>query len=129
MYPNEFRRVRVRTQAGGSAGGSYKLEYGRYIEDDEIVIVDNVRNNEYKEARAFVQAGPRRTIPWAPGEVRAAIVTCGGLCPGLNNVIQGIFNTLHYNYQVDVIYGIRGGKGFTESCCMSCLTPTSRTQE
>merc|ERR1712232_23672 len=43
------------------------------------------------------------------GEVRAAIVCCGGLCPGLNNIIHHIVSTLSSQYGVKTIYGIRGG--------------------
>jgi 6-phosphofructokinase 1 len=69
-----------------------------------------------RTALAFLQAGPRQHIPWADGEVRAAIVTCGGLCPGLNNVVQELFYSLHYNYGVDTVYGIRSGyRGFWQS--------------
>jgi hypothetical protein len=40
-------------------------------------------------------------IVWAPGEVKAAIVTCGGLCPGLNSVICELVKMLYFNYGVD----------------------------
>lgn len=36
------------------------------------------------------RAGPRKNIYYEPGEVKAAIVTCGGLCPGLNDVIRQV---------------------------------------
>jgi len=41
--------------------------------------------------------------------VRAAIVTCGGLCPGLNNVIRELVHSLFYLYHVEAVVGIRGG--------------------
>lgn len=64
-------------------------------------------------AKKYLRAGPRKFIYFKPEEVRACIVTCGGLCPGLNVVIREIFNTLYYNYKVKVIYGIKFGyKGF-----------------
>lgn len=45
--------------------------------------------------------------------VKPAIVTCGGLCPGLNTVIRELVMCLHYNYGVDTIYGVEGGyRGF-----------------
>jgi hypothetical protein len=40
---------------------------------------------------------------------QAAIVTCGGICPGLNNVIRELVFTLHYSYGVEAVYGIQGG--------------------
>jgi 6-phosphofructokinase 1 len=48
-----------------------------------------------------------------PSKVKAAIVTCGGLCPGLNVVIREIVMSLHFNYESPEIYGIQWGyKGF-----------------
>lgn len=61
----------------------------------------------------FIKAGPSEFIFFNPKKVRAAIVTCGGLCPGLNVVIREIVMTLHFNYEVPEIWGIHWGyKGF-----------------
>ena len=58
-------------------------------------------------------AGPRQKIYFDGGMVRAAIVTCGGLCPGINNVIRTLVMELHYRYCVRSILGIRYGfRGF-----------------
>jgi 6-phosphofructokinase 1 len=57
----------------------------------------------------FEKSGPRREIFFDPGKTRAAIVTCGGLCPGINNVIRSIVLELFYNYGVRNILGIRYG--------------------
>ncbi|MBL7219300.1 MAG: ATP-dependent 6-phosphofructokinase [Phycisphaerae bacterium] len=57
----------------------------------------------------FEKAGPRRNIYFDPTETSAAIVTCGGLCPGLNNVIRSLVLELHYHYGVKNILGIRFG--------------------
>ena len=57
----------------------------------------------------FEKAGPRERIFFNPEETRAAIVTCGGLCPGLNNVIRSAFLELHHNYGVKEVLGIRYG--------------------
>ncbi|MEQ9406700.1 MAG: ATP-dependent 6-phosphofructokinase [Fuerstiella sp.] len=54
-------------------------------------------------------AGPREAIFFDPPQSTAAIVTCGGLSPGLNNVIRSVFGSLHYNYGVPVVLGIRNG--------------------
>ena len=40
---------------------------------------------------------------FAPEEVHAAIVTCGGLCPGINDVIRSIVGTLEEGYGVSKI--------------------------
>ncbi|MEA1996506.1 MAG: ATP-dependent 6-phosphofructokinase [Gemmatimonadota bacterium] len=62
---------------------------------------------------AFEKAGPREKLFFDPQNVYAAIVTCGGLCPGLNNVIQSIFLELHHRYGVGKVLGVRYGyQGF-----------------
>jgi len=61
-------------------------------------------------------AGPREHIVFDPKDTTAAIVTCGGLCPGLNDIIRGVVMTLTYSYGVRTILGIRYGfKGFIPS--------------
>ncbi len=57
----------------------------------------------------FEKAGPRQNLFFDPKTTRAAIVTCGGLCPGLNNVIRSVFLELHHNYGIREILGIRHG--------------------
>jgi 6-phosphofructokinase 1 len=58
-------------------------------------------------------AGPRQNIFFDPANTHAAIVTCGGLCPGLNDVIRAIVMCLWYRYGVRRISGIRYGyRGF-----------------
>lgn len=58
---------------------------------------------------AFELAGPRDRIFFDPKKTRAAIVTCGGLCPGLNNVIRGLVFELWFGYGVRRILGLRFG--------------------
>jgi len=57
----------------------------------------------------FVAAGPRRRIYHDPAQTRAGIVTCGGLCPGINDVIKALVNTLYFAYGVKEILGYRYG--------------------
>lgn len=59
----------------------------------------------------FERAGPRKRIYFDPAHTRAAIVTCGGLCPGLNNVLRSVFFELHHRYGVRDVLGIRYGYG------------------
>jgi 6-phosphofructokinase 1 len=67
------------------------------------------------DGKAFMRAGPRLHISFKPETVKVAIVTCGGLCPGLNVVIREIVMSLYYNYGVKTIYGIKWGySGFYE---------------
>jgi len=58
---------------------------------------------------AFELAGPRRRMFFDPKKLRAAVVTCGGLCPGLNDVIRGLVMALWHGYGVRHIYGVRHG--------------------
>lgn len=62
---------------------------------------------------AYLRAGPREQIYFEPGRVRAAIVTCGGLCPGMNTVIRELVVGLWEMYGVREIFGIKSGyRGF-----------------
>lgn len=62
-----------------------------------------------------MRAGARKTIFFQPEEVKAAIVTCGGLCPGLNVVIRSLVMSLWNDYGVKKIWGIKWGfRGFYE---------------
>jgi 6-phosphofructokinase 1 len=54
-------------------------------------------------------AGPREKIYFDPAKVVGGIVTCGGLCPGLNDVIRSVVMSLHYHYGVPKVYGFRYG--------------------
>ena len=57
----------------------------------------------------FEKAGPRERIYFDPQKSKAAIVTCGGLCPGLNNVIRHLYFALRDGYGVPAVYGVRNG--------------------
>lgn len=57
----------------------------------------------------FERAGPREKIFFDPSTCKAAIVTCGGLAPGLNNVIRSVVMELYFHYNVSNIVGIRKG--------------------
>lgn len=84
---------------------------GDYVPDDARVRYDV----EYVEGRprspelGFEKAGPRERLFFDPGAFRAAIVTCGGLCPGLNNVIRSLVLELVHNYGVREVLGVRFG--------------------
>lgn len=62
-----------------------------------------------KEPTSFEGAGAREMIYHDPAWTRAAIVTCGGLCPGLNDVIKGLVQVLWFDYGVRSIFGIPYG--------------------
>src|SRR5688572_17978462 len=58
---------------------------------------------------AMEAAGPRRMLFFDPAKLACGIVTCGGLCPGVNDVIRSIVRSLRLNYGVSKIYGFRFG--------------------
>ncbi|SHO49079.1 ATP-dependent 6-phosphofructokinase [Desulfopila aestuarii] len=58
---------------------------------------------------AFEMAGPRETIFFDPDILSCGIVTCGGLCPGLNDVIRAIVLSLYHHYGVRKVFGFRYG--------------------
>ncbi len=60
---------------------------------------------------AFESGGPRAKIYFNPKEVTCGIVTCGGLCPGLNDVVRSLVMTLTYTYGVPRVLGFRYGYG------------------
>ncbi len=84
---------------------------GCFIPDESRVRYQVELNTGFdsREDVFFEKAGPRELNFFRPEETRAAIVTCGGLCPGLNNVIRSAFLELHYNYHVQEVFGIRYG--------------------
>lgn len=58
---------------------------------------------------SFEESGPRQMIFFEPAKTTAAVATCGGLSPGLNNVIRSVYSELAYNYQVPRVLGVRNG--------------------
>lgn len=86
-----------------------------FYSDDHRVLVNHELPNVAakiaagKEFPCFEVAGPRKRIFFDPAQTNCAIVTCGGLCPGLNDVIRAIVMQAHYRYGVRRIYGIPYG--------------------
>jgi 6-phosphofructokinase 1 len=90
-----------------------------YAEESDRVLLDDTLSAAEARARpiaelpGFEPAGPRRKIFFDPSKTRAAIVTCGGLCPGLNDVIRGLTLELRLRYGVERVYGfLNGYRGF-----------------
>jgi 6-phosphofructokinase 1 len=88
-----------------------------YVGDDEFVRFDvdasEGDQGSLSRRQLFEKAGPRQLIYFAPSHVHAGIVTCGGLCPGINDVIRAIVRCLWFRYGVRRITGIRYGyRGF-----------------
>ena len=91
----------------------------RFIADDSRVII-NVQKQKVMEyisknidLPSFELAGPREKIYFDPSKLKCAIATCGGLCPGLNDIIRSIVLELYHCYGVRNIYGMKYGlQGF-----------------
>ena len=96
----------------------------RFVSDDDRVLIAldsqqvDQRLAEGGDLPSFERAGPRSQIYFDPSKLRCALVTCGGLCPGLNDIIRSIVLELYYGYNARNIYGIRYGlQGFIPSYC------------
>jgi 6-phosphofructokinase 1 len=86
-----------------------------FVDDGERVLFDST----LREAEAFLKtdrklqcfemAGPREKIYFDPSKLKCGIVTCGGICPGLNDVIRAIVLSLHHHYEVGTVFGFRYG--------------------
>ena len=86
-----------------------------FVSDEEHILY----HNHWSDIQRFLEAGktppsmetagPREQIFFDPSRLKAGIVTCGGLCPGLNNVIRAIVLSLYYHYGVKTVYGFRYG--------------------
>jgi 6-phosphofructokinase 1 len=86
-----------------------------YIQEDERVVMKSTIKyyneciSSNIEPISFEKAGPKELIYFDPVKTKVAIVTCGGLCPGLNNVIRGLVMQLYSRYGVKRIVGIKYG--------------------
>ena len=83
-------------------------------EDDRVVFHDTVSQlselgRPPPELPSFEPGGPRRRLFFPPGATKVGIVTCGGLCPGLNNVIRGLVLELATHYRIPEVTGFRHG--------------------
>jgi 6-phosphofructokinase 1 len=87
----------------------------KFVNDDERILYD-VSLEHFNKFRkgdklpvSFEKAGPKENLFFEPAKTKVGIVTCGGLCPGVNNVIRSIVNQLYYRYGVSRILGIKYG--------------------
>jgi 6-phosphofructokinase 1 len=88
--------------------------YDYYTKEGSIVQLQTAFESmeQFKETQGqvfFEQSGPMEKIFFDPATVTAGIVTCGGLCPGINDVIRAIFMELHFRYKVPKVLGFRYG--------------------
>ncbi len=115
--------IQTKIETLGTPQISSPIDYKVFTNEDDHVLY----NISYKEIKSLIQqnkevtilekAGAREKIFFNPSDSTAAIVSCGGLCPGINNVIRSIVMQLYYIYGVKNIFGIRYGYfGFTNKC-------------
>jgi len=79
---------------------------------DELIVPEHIISIKNKESESnlnFELAGPRSKLYFDPSKTKAGIVTCGGLCPGLNDVIRSLYLELTHAYGVQEIYGFKWG--------------------
>jgi 6-phosphofructokinase 1 len=91
------------------------MKRARFTEDDDQVLYHSL----LRDLRAWTEkgtnppameaAGPREKIYFDPSNLACGLVTCGGICPGLNDVIRAIVLSLYYHYNVRKVYGFRFG--------------------
>lgn len=86
----------------------YRSDRDRVLVDDSLEAFEAARDSG-QTPMSFEMAGPREKIYFDPARVTAGIVTCGGLCPGLNDVIKCLVMELYHRYGVQRIYGYRFG--------------------
>lgn len=117
----------------GAAKIPSPLKCGSLLGDDKTELcLDREQAEDLAAPRSliFETAGPRENIYFDPGKTKCAIVSCGGLCPGLNDVIRAIVLEAHYAYNAPSVIGIRYGlEGFIPSFHHNVAELTPKTVE
>jgi 6-phosphofructokinase 1 len=102
----------VNTLAAASLGECRYTSPLGFIESGDVWVPADIKwlhGEVPADTRLFEKAGPRARLFFDPAGTRAGLVTCGGLCPGLNNVIRSVFLQLYYGYGVRDVLGFREG--------------------
>ncbi|MCL5269095.1 MAG: ATP-dependent 6-phosphofructokinase [bacterium] len=103
----QFAPVRFESPLLHASGDD--AEGSLFITDADRIRFDISLNEAGPQPASFEPAGARRLLFYDPPQTRAAIVTCGGLCPGLNDVIRALVMELHHWYGVREVLGIQYG--------------------
>ena len=90
------------------SGVQFVDEQARVIYHSSLTEVNAILEAD-KDLPCFEMAGPRRVTYFDPSKLKCAILTCGGICPGLNDVIRAIVLSLHHHYGVPTVFGFRYG--------------------
>ncbi|XP_052186287.1 ATP-dependent 6-phosphofructokinase 4, chloroplastic isoform X1 [Diospyros lotus] len=102
---------------------AYAIVKETFVSPEDAVAEEIIVRKNSPRGAHFRRAGPREKVYFKSEKVRACIVTCGGLCPGINTVIREIVCGLNYMYNVNDVLGIVGGyRGFYSKNTMQ-LTP------
>jgi 6-phosphofructokinase 1 len=105
----------------------YVAETDRVLLDDTLDMAGR-RGLPARELPSFEPGGPRSRLFFDPERTRAGVVTCGGLCPGLNNVVRGLVLELYGHYGVTSVTGFRNGYlGLTRTGAKDSMTLTPET--
>lgn len=115
LKPDELPDLAIE-KLGDPTIDSLLIRAGRHFVDENQKIALYVHSEELKACRdsgnvppMFEIAGPRQKIFFDPKKLNCGIVTCGGLCPGLNDVIRTITLSLIWQYGLEKVYGFRYG--------------------
>ncbi|HEY3736102.1 MAG TPA: ATP-dependent 6-phosphofructokinase [Jatrophihabitans sp.] len=108
LGPQTIASPIARLLHGRASSIHYVHESDRVLLDDTLQMVHQ-RGTSFDSLLALEPGGPRAQIYFAPERTKVGIVTCGGLCPGLNDVIRGLVLELHEHYGVPSILGFRNG--------------------
>jgi 6-phosphofructokinase 1 len=87
----------------------------RFVTEDERMLYDSHSSNimhcleQGNQLPALELAGPREKVYFDPSKLKCGIVTCGGICPGVNDVIRSLVMSLFYHYGVKTVYGFLYG--------------------
>lgn len=108
-YPSPLQGIREGAEANFVSDDRHRILFNHSFERVAAAMEDE------KEPITIERSGPREKIFFDPAKTKCAVVTCGGLCPGINDVIRGLVMTLTYSYGVKTIYGIPFGyEGFVD---------------
>jgi 6-phosphofructokinase 1 len=111
----ELKPEDLEVQRLGACRIQSPISGAHFVEDgDQVVLHSNplkLQRILEKEGKlpALEKAGPREKIYFDPSKLKCGIVTCGGLCPGLNDVIRAVVLSLYHNYKVRTVFGFPYG--------------------
>jgi len=111
----ELKPEDLEVQRLGACRIQSPISGAHFVEDgDQVVLHSNplkLKRMLEKDGKllALEKAGPREKIYFDPSKLKCGIVTCGGLCPGLNDVIRAVVLSLYHNYKVKTVFGFPYG--------------------